>query len=85
MFKRKPLGLAVAALMAGPMVASAEIDVSFELKNETAFYTRSGQVTGQASSTLSRMATSLPRGAGTRSHESSSVQDFPNQITWSRN
>lgn len=52
MFKRKPLGLAMAALLAAPVGALAELEVSIELKNETAFYARSGQVTGQADSTF---------------------------------
>ena len=52
MFTRKPLGLAMAALMAAPVGALAELDVSIELKNETAIFTRSGQMTGQANSTF---------------------------------
>ena len=51
MSKKSPLGLAIAALLAAPISAQAEIDVSVELKNETAFYTRGGQVTGQARTT----------------------------------
>jgi len=51
MSKKSPLGLAIAALLAAPISAQAEIEVSVELKNETAFYTRGGQVTGQARTT----------------------------------
>ena len=52
MFKKQPLGLAMAALMAAPVGALAELEVSIELKNETAVFTRSGQLTGQARSTF---------------------------------
>ncbi len=52
MSKKSPLGLVIAALLAAPISAQAEIDVSVELKNETAFYTRGGQTTGQARTTL---------------------------------
>ncbi len=51
MFIKKPLGVAVAALIAAPVSAFAEIDVSAILTNETAFYLESGQTTGQANTT----------------------------------
>ncbi len=54
MFTKSPLGLAIAALVAAPLTAQAEIDVSVELKNETAFYTKGGQVTGQARTTFDK-------------------------------
>ena len=52
MSKKSPLGLAIAALLTAPISAQAEIDVSVELKNETAFYTKGGQTTGQARTTF---------------------------------
>ena len=52
MFKKSPLGLAVATLLAAPLGVQAEVQVSAELKNETAFFINSGQVTGQARSML---------------------------------
>lgn len=51
MFRKSPLGMAVAALLAAPICAQAEIEVSAELKNETAVYINSGQVTGEARTT----------------------------------
>ena len=57
MSSKSPLGLAIAALIAAPICAQAEIEVSAELKNETAFYTESGQVTGQARTTRDDGAT----------------------------
>ena len=51
MFRKSPLGLAIAALIAAPICAQAEIEISAELKNETAFYLKSGEVTGLARST----------------------------------
>ena len=47
MFTKSPLRMAIAALIATPLCAQAEIEVSAELKNETAFYLQSGQLTGQ--------------------------------------
>jgi hypothetical protein len=41
----------IAALLVAPVGAYAELDISAELKNETAFYTSSGQVTGEARTT----------------------------------
>jgi len=52
MFTKSPLRLAIAALIATPMCAQAEIEVSAVLKNETAFYLKSDQVTGQARTTF---------------------------------
>ena len=52
MFSKSPLGLAIAALIAAPVCAYAEVEVSAVLKNETSFYTESGDVTGQARTTL---------------------------------
>ncbi|MCB1923573.1 MAG: RNA polymerase-associated protein rapA [Gammaproteobacteria bacterium] len=52
MFCKSPLRLAIAAILAVPVAAQAEIEVSAELKNETAVYARSGQVTGEAKTTL---------------------------------
>jgi len=52
MFRKSPLGLAIAALIAAPMCAQAEIEVSAELKNETAIFLQSGQVTGEAATML---------------------------------
>jgi len=52
MFSKSPLRLAVAALIATPLTAQAELEISAELKNETSFFTESGPVTGQARSTL---------------------------------
>ncbi|MCB1790928.1 MAG: RNA polymerase-associated protein rapA [Gammaproteobacteria bacterium] len=52
MFCKSPLRLAIAAILAVPVAAQAEIEVSAELKNETAVYARGGQVTGEAKSTL---------------------------------
>jgi hypothetical protein len=54
MSTKSPLGLAIAALLAAPITAQAEIDVSVELKNETALYTKGGQVTGQARTTFDK-------------------------------
>jgi hypothetical protein len=51
MFSKSPLRLAIAALIATPMCAQAEIEVSAVLKNETAFYLKSDQSTGQARTT----------------------------------
>ena len=52
MFTKSPLRLAIAAVMAAPICAQAEIEVSAVLKNETSFFTESGDVTGQARTTL---------------------------------
>jgi hypothetical protein len=52
MFSKSPLKLAVAALIAAPLGAHAEIELSAVLKNETAVYLKSDQVTGQARTTL---------------------------------
>ena len=52
MFSKSPLRLAIAALIATPLTAQAELEISAELKNETSVFTRSGQMTGQARSTL---------------------------------
>ncbi len=52
MFRKSPLGLAIAALVAAPICAQAELEISAELKNETAIYINSGQTTGQAKTTL---------------------------------
>ncbi|MGD8956988.1 MAG: RNA polymerase-associated protein rapA [Chromatiaceae bacterium] len=56
MSSKSPLGLTIAALITAPFAAHAAYDfagleVSAELRNETAFYTGSGQVTGEARST----------------------------------
>ncbi|HOP17818.1 MAG TPA: RNA polymerase-associated protein rapA, partial [Gammaproteobacteria bacterium] len=47
MFVKSPLGMAIASLLIAPLCAQAEVEVSAELKNETAFFTKSGQVTGK--------------------------------------
>ncbi len=52
MFRKSPLRVAIAALVAAPVCAQAEIEISAELKNETAFYTSGGQVTGEARNML---------------------------------
>jgi hypothetical protein len=56
MFKRSPAYLAVAAALAAPLAAEAfemgAIDVAVTLKNETAFFTQDGQVTGEADNML---------------------------------
>ena len=52
MFAKSPLSLAIAALLIAPMSAYAELEISAELKNETAIYVKSGQMTGQAKTTL---------------------------------
>ena len=41
MFSKSPLGLAIAALIAAPLCAHAEIEVSAVIKNETAFWLKS--------------------------------------------
>jgi hypothetical protein len=51
MFRKSPVGLAIAALIGAPLCAHAELDISAELKNETAVFIRSGQMTGQARTT----------------------------------
>jgi len=38
MFRKSPLGLAIAALIAAPIGAQAESEVSAELKNEAAIF-----------------------------------------------
>jgi hypothetical protein len=50
MFKHTPAYAAVAAILAAPMAAQAEVEVSAILKNETAVFAKSGQVTGEATS-----------------------------------
>ncbi|MDJ0740420.1 MAG: RNA polymerase-associated protein rapA [Gammaproteobacteria bacterium] len=52
MHSKSPLGLAIAALLATPAVSYAEIEVSAELKNETAVFLSSGPITGNARTTL---------------------------------
>ena len=42
MFSKSPLRLAIAALIAAPVCAHAEFEISAELKNETAFFTNNG-------------------------------------------
>jgi len=67
MFSKSPLRLAIAALIATPVCVHAEIEVSAELKNETAFYTESGPVTGQARTT-----------AGSKGHQQGDLMKFEN-------
>ena len=52
MFSKSPLRLAIAALVVTPLTAQAELEISAELKNETSFFTESGDVTGQAKTTF---------------------------------
>jgi len=52
MFKKSYLSLAVAAAMAMPSLASAEIETSVTLKNETAVFIKDGMRTGEATSML---------------------------------
>ena len=52
MFSKSPVALAVAALIVAPVCVHAELEFSAELKNETAVYLGSGQVTGEANSML---------------------------------
>ena len=52
MFIKKPLGLAIAALVFAPVGAYAEIEVSAVLKNETAVFAKSGQTIGEANNVL---------------------------------
>ena len=52
MFKKSLLGSAIAIAIAAPTIASAEIETSAVLKNETAVLFREGMRTGEASSQL---------------------------------
>jgi hypothetical protein len=67
MFSKSPLRLAIAALIAAPVCVQAEIEVSAVLKNETSFYTESGDVTGQARTT-----------AGSDGHQQGDLMKFEN-------
>jgi len=59
MFRKSPLGLAIAILVGAPVCAHAELEVSAELKNETAVFINSGQMTGQARTTLDNSSNSF--------------------------
>jgi len=48
MLKRTTLTMAIAAILAVPTIAQAEIEVTTVVKNETAFFTTNGQVTADA-------------------------------------
>ena len=52
MHSKSTLGLAIAALLATPAYTFAEVEVSAEIKNETALYIGSGERTGQRRSTI---------------------------------
>ncbi len=52
MFSKLLLRTAVAASLVAPTCAMAELEISAELKNETAIFAKSGQLTGQAQTTL---------------------------------
>lgn len=52
MLRKSPLRLLIAALAVAPVCAQAEIEVTAVLKNETAIFAKSGQLTGQARTTL---------------------------------
>ncbi len=52
MFKKSLLGAAVAVVIAVPDIASAEVETSAILKNETAVFLRNGLRTGEATSML---------------------------------
>lgn len=52
MFSKSPLRLAIAALVVTPTAALAEIEISAEIKNETAFYLQQEQMTGEARTTF---------------------------------
>lgn len=67
MLSKSPLRLAIAALIATPVCVHAEIEVSAELKNETSFFTESGDVTGQARTT-----------AGSDGHQQGDLMKFEN-------
>ena len=67
MFTKSPLRLAIAALIATPVCVHAEIEVSAELKNESSFFTESGDVTGQARTT-----------AGSDGHQQGDLMKFEN-------
>jgi len=67
MFTKSPLRLAIAAVMAAPICAQAEVTVSAEIKNETAFWLDSDQATGEA-------RTMLDEGG----HDSGDVMKFEN-------
>ena len=52
MFSKSLLRTAIAASWVAPTCALAELEISAELKNETAIFAKSGQLTGQARTTL---------------------------------
>ncbi|WP_148307595.1 hypothetical protein [endosymbiont of unidentified scaly snail isolate Monju] len=52
MFKKSLLGSAVALAIALPNIATAEVETSVILKNETAVFFKQGIRTGEATSTL---------------------------------
>ena len=52
MFKKSYLGVAIAAAIAMPGIASAEVETTVVLKNETAVFQRDGMRTGEATSML---------------------------------
>lgn len=67
MFVKSPLRMAIASLLIAPVCAQAEVEVSAELKNETAFFTKSGQVTGKPVSMLDN-----------REHDAGDLMKFEN-------
>jgi len=52
MLKRTTLTMAIAAILAVPTIAQAEIEVTTHLKNETAFFTNNGQTHGSKRTVL---------------------------------
>ncbi len=52
MFRKSPVGLAIAALISAPVGVHAELEISAEFKNELAVFTSDGQVIGEANSML---------------------------------
>ena len=56
MFRKSPLGFAIASLLIAPVGAFAEVEISAVLKNETAWFINSGAVTGGGESMLNDKA-----------------------------
>ena len=67
MFPKTPLRVAIAALLAAPLCAQAEVEITAELKNETAVFAKSGQTNNGARSMLD-----------TREHDAGDLMKFEN-------
>ena len=82
MFKKSLLGSAVALAIAAPTIASAEVEVSAVLKNETAVFFKQGMRTGEATSTTDTSGDGRKIGKFENSAKIFFNGDIGEQSTW---